>query len=658
MYQNIWDGYNPSDVSEKIRYWVDIWEYLIENLAKAENENLFTNPHLLIKEIIDEVLFNNFQNKDNREYFKRQIEFFLEKDKVSADLYKTDLRILHNAFQPPRTKHILCLCRNLDDAYSKGKYTKDIFDAIQSNINRPKWEKGDEEAIKFLCQLLIGELMIMGYHLDTIKRFPEYAFRKKDPHWILTKEMACISEKDFEKDGVINYIDYRKAIAQEAEKINIYKRFDALKKLLHPVETECFFIFPVDGLKVTDLDASIANVHFYDPKKKPYITNSPQGSFNTKDEELFPHKEVKTFANAAVRIKGFDYRASEFAAIEQIEKALDFYRLYLKSEVPISVIGTNHIRVSLDGKFLGGTATHAISDITHYRYKYHSLLDISSVANLGFEKEFIDAAGKQLLNDKFRGSEGFRLSHCLHWFRKAEESANYEDRLLGYWIVLENLVNANRNSGNIFHPDNERETAIGLIQESVTAIESVIFFSRSPLELFKFLRRLMNSKRNGTPRLLIDSSILEQCGINGTNTQLENARLFLDSLQLLAQGIDNRAVRNECNTIYQLYHDAKFAKSFLKNRRQRQKDELLTIYRLRNRIVHNAHYDNSVVPFWIEKAKHYAGVSMRAVLFDLFKANEVETAGVLVRYHLELERIITSLDAGIVVDFQDVTTHA
>jgi hypothetical protein len=656
MYQNIWDGYNPADVSEKLRYWVDIWEYLVENLTKAENENIYTNPHLLIKEIADEVLFNNFQNKENRSYFKRQLEFFLGKDRVSGSLYKTDLSILHNAIQSPRIKHILYLCRTLDDAYSKGKYIKNLFDAIQANINTPQWEKGDEETIKLLCQLLIVELMIMGYHLDTIKRFPEYAFKKTQCHWILRKEIASVSEIDFRKDGGFNYIEYEKTIIQEAEKINVEKRFDALRNLFDPVRTCRYFIFPVDGLKVTDFDARIANVHFYNPKTHPYITCPSNGSFNSKDEELFLFKEIKTFANAAVPIQGFDDRASKFVAIEQIEKALDFYRLYLKSKVPISVITSNHIMVSMDGKYLGGESSlgHSPSD----NYKYHSSLDISSVSNLGFGKEFIATAGQQLLTNRLRGSEGFRLSHCLHWFRKAEESANHEDRLLGYWIVLENLVNANRSSGNIFHPDRDRETAVDLILEFVTAIDSIVFLKSAPIEFFLFLRRLMNSKINGTPRLLLDDSLLEQCGFNSADKQLKNARLFLDNLMKLAVEIGNRAVRNECTTVYQLYHDAGFAKSFLKKRQNRQKDELLMIYRLRNRIVHNAHYDNSVVPFWIEKAKHYAGVSMRTVLSDLFNGKELETADVLVRYHLEFDRVFKNLDDGILVEFQEVTPHA
>jgi hypothetical protein len=656
MYQNIWDGYNPVDVSEKIRYWVDIWEYLVENLAKAENENIYTNPHLLIKEIADEVLFNNFQNNENRSYFKRQLEFFLDKDKVSGDLYKTDLSILHDAFKSPRIKHVLCLCRSLDDAYSKGQYIKGLFDAIQANINTPQWEKGDEEAIKLLCQLLIVELMIMGYHLDTIKRFPEYAFKKTQCHWILRKEVTGVSEIDFEKDGKIDYVEYETTITKEVDKINVEKRFDALKNLFAPVETYRYFIFPVDGIKITDLDARIADVHFYDPRKHPYITSPSHGLPIPKDEELFQFKEIQTFANAAVPIKGFDNRASKFVAIEQIEKALDFYRLYVKSESPVSVIASNHIMVSIGGEYLGGESS--IDRCTSVNYKYHSSLDISSVSELGFEKEFIAAAGKQLLTNRFRGSEGFRLSHCLHWFRKAEESANHEDRLLGYWIVLENLVNASRNSGNIFHPDRERETAIDLIQEFVTAIESVVFLKRSPIELYLFLRRLMNSRINGTPRLLLDDSVLEQCGIDSANKQLKSVGVFLGCLRKLAVEINNRAVRNECNTVYQLYHDAGFAKSFLKKRQQRQKDELLMIYRLRNRIVHNAHYDNSVVPFWIEKAKHYAGVSMRTVLSDLFKGKELETADILVRYHLELDRIFKGFDAGKFVEFQEVSPHA
>ena len=32
-----------------------------------------------------------------------------------------------------------------------------------------------------------------------------------------------------------------------------------------------------------------------------------------------------------------------------------------------------------------------------------------------------------------------RIIQSLHWFRKAEESENYEDKLVNYWITIESL---------------------------------------------------------------------------------------------------------------------------------------------------------------------------------------------------------------------------
>jgi hypothetical protein len=42
----------------------------------------------------------------------------------------------------------------------------------------------------------------------------------------------------------------------------------------------------------------------------------------------------------------------------------------------------------------------------------------------------------------------------------------------------------------------------------------------------------------------------------------------------------------------------------------------------------------------------------------LFKGKELETADILVRYHLELDRIFKGFDAGKFVEFQEVSPHA
>jgi hypothetical protein len=94
-----------------------------------------------------------------------------------------------------------------------------------------------------------------------------------------------------------------------------------------------------------------------------------------------------------------------------------------------------------------------------------------------------------------------------------------------------------------------------------------------------------------------------------------------------------------------------WAKDDVTSRVRATKDELLMLYRLRNRIVHNAHYDNSLLPLWIEKARRYAGNTIRQVLHDLFVGRERSIESSLLRYHVALARVQERLEKGMSVDF-------
>ena len=51
----LWDGYTITEVNEKIRYWVDVWETLIDERDDLLSGLDLSNPHLVVREIADEI---------------------------------------------------------------------------------------------------------------------------------------------------------------------------------------------------------------------------------------------------------------------------------------------------------------------------------------------------------------------------------------------------------------------------------------------------------------------------------------------------------------------------------------------------------------------------------------------------------------------------
>lgn len=646
----LWDKYTTTEVNDKIRYWVDLWESLIDKIGDPSLGLVFMNPHLLVRHIIDEVVFNNFQNPDNRAFFQKQLEHFVEADPATKKLFAADLALIRREFGGTRFGYLLKLCRTVDISYSHSPYLDELFRSLRTIFSNATWQPGDEDAIRTICQCMIVELTLAGYSLDTIKRFPESVFDKTTGFIFNNRYPSSVKEEDFVRNGVLDIPAYRAAIQAEVDSLTVDSRLDAFCRYFHPKAQESYFIYQVEGLKGDSLDITIANVNLYSPKTKRYIKTIPGNNPDSlRNDELFGSQEEACFANAAVRLNEFDATASEKAAVEQIEKALDLFRTFVTSDVPFKVLANHYIRVSPDGEYWGSGQRGASSHDP--AYKHFRSIDLGKLAGHAFEDRFLESAGEHLFQDKTSDSAGLRIAHSLHWYRKAEESQTSEDRLLGYWIVLENIVSVERSDRNVLLPEKEKETKFSLIREIVPALDACVHISTSAAYLYQLLVGLLTSSTNGRPHLTLPDELLEKSLLRVPPGSSVDLATFVSHLGAVADAIPRKVIKDEVVRVQKLYSDVTWAKEELSGRVRATKDELLMLYRLRNRIVHNAHYDNSMLPLWIEKARRYAGNTIRQVLHDLFVGRERSIESSLLRYHVALARIQQRLEKGVPVDF-------
>lgn len=127
MNPSLWDKYTLSEVNEKIRYWVDVWETLIDEQDDLSLGLELSNTHLVVRDIIDEIVFNRFQNHENRAFLKRSLELFLEKDPASKKLFGADLALIRREFGGARLSYLLHLARAVDKAYSTSDYLEELY---------------------------------------------------------------------------------------------------------------------------------------------------------------------------------------------------------------------------------------------------------------------------------------------------------------------------------------------------------------------------------------------------------------------------------------------------------------------------------------------------------------------------------------------------
>ena len=646
----LWDKYTATEVNEKIRYWVDLWESLIDRLSDPSFGLVFMNSHLLVRHLIDEIVFNNFQNADNRAFFQRQLDLFLQTDPATKKLFSTDMALIRREFGGTRFEYLLQLCRTVDHAYSHSPYLDELYSSLRTVFSSPTWQAGDDAAIRILCQCMIVELNLKGYSLETIKQLPQSIFDKTTGVTFLTRFPSSVKEEDFIRDGTLDVVGYRAAIQAEVDGMTIDSRLEAFRRFFHPEAQESYLIFQVEGLKGDTLDITIDNVNLYSPKAKRYIKNSPgANSASVLNDELFGLSEQACFANAAVRMQQFDAPAAVKEAAETIEKTLDLLRTFVTSDLPFKLMTNSYIKVSPDGEYWGGGVRNKGSDDQAYRH-FRSV-DLSEMGKSAFGEEFLRSAGQHLFKMRHSDSEGLRLAHSLHWYRKAEESQTSEDRLLGYWIVLENIVSVERSGRNVILPEKQKETKFSLIQELVPALDTCLYVVGAARRIHRHLFWLLSCSTNGRPHLTLPQEFLSKSLLSVPPNASIDLPTFVNQLTAVADVIDRKVVKDEVLSVQKLLTDVSSAKDEIASRVKATKDELLMLYRLRNRIVHNAHYDNALLPLWVEKAGRYAGNTVRQVLIDVCGGREPSIECSLLRYHLALARIQERLEKGVPVDF-------
>lgn len=643
----LWDGYTAAEVNDKIRYWVDLWETLIDERDDLSTGFNLSNPHLLVRDIIDEVVFNRFQNPDNRAHFQKCLESFAANDPATKKLFATDLALIRREFGGNRLSYLLQLARAVDQAYSVSTYLPELYSALRAIFADPAWKDGEAEAIKVISQCLIVELLLKGYSLDTIKGFPARLFDRTVGLHFHHDFPLNVDQAAFVRNGQLDIPAYRAAVQAAVDALTVSDRLDFFSSFFQPTPKPAFMIYQIEGLKGDTLDITIGNVNLYSPKQKRYIKTVPGNDSRYLHAELFDSSESTCFANAAVRIEDIDTQASEAVAVAAVEKALDLFRVFVTSDIAFRVMSNRFIRVSPDGEYWGsGERGRPRNDPA---YKHFRSIDLTELSRQMATEEFVAAAGRLLFSDGDDPRQ--RLVYSLHWYRKAEEAVTPEDRLLSYWIVLENIVAVERSEHNVLLPDKQKETKFALVTELVPTLECCLFLAQAAANLYRKLIRLMTTSTNGRPHLALPQQVVDDALLSVPAGSSVNLSTFVSHLQAVADAIDRKTVKDAVLYVRRLHSDVQFARDEIGRRLQTVRSDLLLMYRLRNRIVHNAHYENMVLPYYVEKLRGYAGNTVRQVLHDVCngRANSIEAS--LMRYYVTHGRIREKLEKQVAVDF-------
>lgn len=104
--------------------------------------------------------------------------------------------------------------------------------------------------------------------------------------------------------------------------------------------------------------------------------------------------------------------------------------------------------------------------------------------------------------------------------------------------------------------------------------------------------------------------------------------------------------------ILKFYTENKFALDTINSQIELIEDDILMIYRFRNLIVHNAHFDNALLPYYVLKIRNYSGYLIRNLLPKLNENNSTLSKE-MINFYIEKEIFLKKLEENKYIFFEN-----
>lgn len=618
---------------QKVSLWKKIWEKLIGDFLKNDSFGLvFYSPNVLIDDIRTEIIENSLQNKENREYFFLKICHYLKKDEIVKENISIQFEILRTIFKSGRNGYILEVCNELKNIFKSGIYFNGALIKIIEllEIEEPV-NKSYIERITYLTQGLIIEFIMKGYTYDEVKNFPRNILddAKIDGKFnrVYTNYPHGLDpSKYMSKKGVFNQKKFDKDVINLVNSITMLQRLNRLSYYYEKGKKGVTYIFLIEGLKIEE-ELVVKDILFYNPKCKKFIDKNDE---NAEWEFLQDKEDEFRFTQAAVEIEMLTPQSSLSEAITKLNNTLSILTCYFNTKTPLKISNSKYL-VLEDGKCIW---TSSVRDENDKFFKHHnsfSLEGYDHIYNMVNESYF---CSKENVNTKSVN----RLNSALHWYRKGAESLNNEEKILNYWIALEHLFNVMEGSAFDILSTNER-SKFHLIQEIISSNEILHFVFNFGWELYHHYSSKVNSFSHSD--FVLPEDLVKRACLDPKVGEIIVLRDFINCLNEIGEYEKNEYYLNKLSNVLEFYNDNKVTQSIIDDKVNQIKGEILMIYRFRNLIVHNAHYENNLLPYYVWRAKRLVGNLLRRIIRVFSKNKDISDSMILI--YLKKEEFFVEL---------------
>lgn len=575
--------------STPLKFWLRYWNESVSNFIKLNQFDLqLDNPHFLIEDILSEIEYNNFQNSDNRQYFKSTLGKCLKNDSAFASICRTQCNLALKDWDSSPI-YIRSLCQEVLQCINE-KYVDAIIDVLTEIIDNSETLTSSVKIL--ICKysdLLISELIAQGISAKDISSF-------------LTEDEAVIdaagnvivaddSFHEFLRDSFSTEEEYHEAIKAYLNGRNAKEYLGNLRKQYFKEPIEGYVLLRIKGVK-GKTNFKFQGVHFYSIDSITYIQDSQTFSDIEKPQENFD------FINLAVPVEHKYFNSSIDYALSKATEVLDYLSLDLDTTKKIS-IDRKIIAIVIDGHESGWA---------HDRTAESSFGDfINRVESIDLSNIQEEISGITLNSHNHIAENDLRkISNAVHWYNKAKTAERDEDTLLYSWIAIESLLKTNSNIQEAIIPEHGKRNTLSIIQEICSGI---MLHNKFYTYAFNYYSYIIRSTTHYDNYFDIPSNIIEKANLYHKERGEMVISQFFDYLEEITNNINSEILKHELEELDEFYSSVDKQKTYINE----IKNDLLLIYRLRNLITHNATYSRTQTKLYGYKARVLCGNLIQAV---------------------------------------------
>lgn len=623
-------------INNRVEFWIDLWEDLIDNFLKKSYGLSLYSPQILIEDIITEIEEISFKNSENKKYLSAKLDWYFKNDSIIQKKFYASFKLLRKILFTNGNQYVLQTAKEINAKFKEGLYYNSCIEIISEEL-----KMNEEISIEFVSRInyfsqsLIVEFLKKGYSLEDIKKFPgnifdNYKIQKiSGSDYLSTNYPHSIDYKNFiDSEGNFKREEFNIEVINFIANLTIDERINTLSHYFYKNKTKAKYIFVVEGLKGS-VDIKIAGIEFYSLDKKRLIT----GSKNQHQEDLQSNgseedeSDNEKFIQAAVEIDYLLPKSSLLTAVNKLENALDIISCYFKTSTPLETNTSNYVIVQ-NGEYIYSSWSRDKRDTF---MKHADSLDLEDIKDL-----FAEINENSFLWDESDFKQKSKLLNAIHWFSKGEQSMRQEDKMLNYWIAIENLFNVDY---DIIDPKNKSK--INLIQEVISSTQLFTFIFSYGWELYHHYSHIaINTFGKRIPKdLIIKANLIPKVG------EKIHLNKFIECLEEFKNYETNPFIISKIDDLLKFYNDKKETYKKISQQNVVIKEDILMIYRFRNLIVHNAYFDNTLLPYFIWKIRLYSSNLIRKMISEYGKKPD-DLTSLLIRIHLQKEQFLTELVEG------------